>query len=266
MSTGGSGGPGYPILEHDPDRSALIEPGRDRKPTARMPEHCVLCFFGDVVRAYVKETGAEIIDRFKSEMGRIPIYRAEWQGRPFALAQPGVGAPLSAGVMELAIALGGRRFVSCGGAGALVPDLPVGHLIAPEAAVRDEGTSYHYMAPSRTVGCSEDVHAAVVATLEAEGLAFSTGLTWTTDAYYRETRARVRRRRDEGCVAVEMECAALFAVGRFRGVEIASLLYAGDDMSGEQWRHRGWDRAGAIRRRVLELAVQGCLGPEPAEV
>ena len=88
---------------------------------------------------------------------------------------------------------------------------------------------------------------------------FSEVRTWTTDAYFRETRNQVRRRRDEGCVCVEMECAALFAVGRFRGVEIASILYAGDDVSGERWDRRRWTNRADTRNRLVELALAACL-------
>jgi len=69
-----------------------------------------------------------------------------------------------------------------------------------------------------------------------------TGKTWTTDGVYRETRARTARRRDEGCLTVEMEAAALLAVARFRRVPLAYLLYAGDSLAGERWDHRNWQR------------------------
>ena len=67
---------------------------------------------------------------------------------------------------------------------------------------------------------------------------FTAGKIWTTDAMYRETRQKVDRRRAEGCLAVEMEAAAFFAVARFRAIRFAQLLYGGDDLSGAEWDDR----------------------------
>ena len=81
--------------------------------------------------------------------------------------------------------------------------------------------------------------------------------TWTTDAFYRETPAKVRRRREEGCLTVEMEAAAFFAVAQFRGVPFAQLLYGGDDVSGV-WDFRAWTTH-AVREELFWLAAEACL-------
>jgi nucleoside phosphorylase len=100
---------------------------------------------------------------------------------------------------------------------------------------------------------------AVVATLTRHGIDYRLAKTWTTDAIYRETPAKVERRRAEGCATVEMEAAALFAVGQFRKVPVAQLLYGGDDVSGiGEWDHRGWISHG-VREDLLWLAVESCL-------
>ena len=91
-----------------------------------------------------------MIDHVVSEIGRNPIYEVELDGRRLGIVHPGVGAPLAAGFLEELVARGARSFVACGGAGVLVPDVALGHVIVPTSAVRDEGTSYHYLAPSRT--------------------------------------------------------------------------------------------------------------------
>ena len=85
------------------------------------------------------------------------------------------------------------------------------------------------------------------------------GKTWTTDAFYRETPDKVALRRSEGCVAVEMEAAAFFAVARFRGVTFAQMLYGGDDVSGEEWDHREWNKRRSVREDLLWLAAEACL-------
>ena len=99
----------------------------------------------------------------------------------------------------------------------LVPDVALGHVIVPSAAIRDEGTSYHYLPPAREVEPTRQAFDAIVATLERHHVPHVTGKTWTTDGLYRETRGKVERRVAEGCLTVEMEAAAFFAVAAFRG-------------------------------------------------
>ena len=85
------------------------------------------------------------------------------------------------------------------------------------------------------------------------------GRTWTTDAFFRETRAKVDRRRDEGCITVEMEASAMFAAAAFRGAVYGQLLYAGDDLSDKEWDGRAWDQQHDVRDRLLDLALDAVL-------
>ncbi len=94
-----------------------------------------------------------------------------------------------------------------------------------------------------------------MAELDAGGVPHEQGRAWTTDGLFRETRAKVAARREEGCLVVEMEAAALLAVGRFWGAEVGQLLYCGDDLSAEEWDHRHWDRQVGVRQRLFDLAV-----------
>jgi uridine phosphorylase len=180
-------------------------------------------------------------------------------GRRLTLLHPGVGAPMAAAMLEEAIALGCRKFVACGGAGVLDRSIALGHLIVPTAAIRDEGTSYHYLAPGRVVEPSPEAVTYLEATLQRRGAPYLTGKTWTTDALYRETAAKVSRRKQEGCLTVEMEAAALFAVARFRGVILGQILYGGDDVSGVEWDSRHWDKSTTVREQVFRLAAEACL-------
>lgn len=91
--------------------------------------------------------------------------------------------------------------------------------------------------------------------LEEQSVPHATGLTWTTDAPFRETPSKVAARRDQGCLVVEMEASALLAAGRFRGVKVGFLLYAGDDLSGKTWDMRNWTASDA-RARLLPLAIE----------
>lgn len=249
--------PLFPILEYDDAPVAIIEPSQLIRPLD-VPEHCVLCFFQDVIETLCREREARIVARSKSEIGAHPMYEIGFEGRRLAVLHPGVGAPLAAGLLEEAIAFGCRKFIVCGGAGVLDRSVAAGHLVVPASAVRDEGTSYHYLPPSREVEAAPDAVAAIRKTLERHGVEYLLAKTWTTDAIYRETRGKMARRRAEGCLTVEMEAAAFFAVARFRGVTLGQILYGGDDISGDEWDSRGW-ATHAVRETLFWLAAEACL-------
>jgi len=253
----------YPILEFDPNPEAIIEPSRLLRPKD-VPEHCVLCFFQDVITGLVQSGQARVVDTRQSEIGSHLAYEMAVEGRRLAVLHPGIGAPLAAGLLEEMIALGCRKFIACGGAGVLNREIVVGHVVVPTAAIRDEGTSYHYLylPPGREVEPSPARVAAVRAVLEKQAVPYIEGKTWTTDAFFRETPAKVRRRRAEGCLTVEMEAAAFFAVAVFRGVTYAQILYGGDDVSGEDWDHRDWVGRVSTRKALFLLAAQACLALE----
>jgi len=249
----------YPILEYDPDPEAVIEPRRVKQPMD-VPEHCVICFFREVIAKLAGRGDVRQIAAFHSEMGEHPLYELDVDGRRLAFFHPGVGAPLAAGLLEEAIARGCRYFIACGGAGVLDREIAVGHIVVPATAVRDEGTSYHYLPPGREVAAAAAGVAAIEQVLTAHGVPYVVGKTWTTDAFYRETRAKVRRRRAEGCLTVEMEAAAFFAVAQFRHVTFAQILYGGDDVSSDTWDARDWDTtARSVREKLFWLAAEACL-------
>jgi len=247
-----------PILEFDPAPDALIDPQRIIAPI-EIPERCVICFFQEVIAGLLAAGRLTLAATQRSEMGTHPVYTLEVRGQRLALFHPGIGAPLAAAMLEEVIALGCRSFIACGGAGSLDALGVLGHIMVPTSAVRDEGTSYHYLPPAREVAAEPQVVAAIERVLQREQLSYLLTKTWTTDAIYRETRERIARRRAEGCLTVDMEAAALFAVAQFRGVRLAQLLYAGDDLSGDLWDHRGWDSQGSTRERLFWLAVDACL-------
>jgi uridine phosphorylase len=248
----------YPILEFDLASDAMIEPSREIEPQD-VPEHCVICFFREVLEKVVAEHGARVAAANYWEDGRHDVYEIEHNGQRLAFFHPGVGAPAAAGLLEEVIAFGCRKFVVCGGAGVLQKDIAVGHLIVVSAAVRDEGVSYHYLPPGREVQADPRAVAALQRELQQRGVPYRVGKTWTTDAPYRETRLMVARRQAENCVTVEMEAAALLAVAQYRGVVLGQVLYGGDDLSGSAWDNRGWQSRREIRQQLFWLAAEACL-------
>jgi uridine phosphorylase len=252
----------YPILEFDPAPEAVIEPRRHIA-AIDAPEQCVICFFMEVIEQVVKEHNGRVIKEARWEDGMHYLYEIDIDGKRLAVMNPGVGGPIAAGLLEWAIALGCRTFIACGGAGVLDRAITVGHLVVPTSAVRDEGTSYHYLPPGREVAASERGVAAIEATLQAHHVPYLLGKTWTTDAPYRETTGKVQLRKAEGCLTVDMEAASFFAVAQFRGVTLAQILYGGDDVSSEQWDNRDWVKH-SVRTQLFHLAAEACLRIEEA--
>ena len=94
--------------------------------------------------------------------------------------------------------------------------------------------------------------------LDTHAVPYEIGKTWTTDALYRETRARIARRQADGCRTVEMECAAFLAVAAFRDVPFGQLLLAGVDISGHEWDPRHTGEKKVSPERLFWLAAEAC--------
>ena len=241
----------YPVCEYDPSREPLIKPTDFLEKT--LPAKCVITFFRKELQQFAGEKNLPVLGYLHSEVLDIPIYGVT---KDLCVTMPFATAPGAAGTIEELHAMGCDAFLVCGGAGSLKRDSRVGEIIVPVAAVRDEGTSYHYLPPSREVACHQAAADYVTSRLAAWGIPFTTGKTWTTDAMYRETPDRIALRRQEGCVTVEMETAAFFAVSRYYDLPLAQMLYAGDDVSGEAWDARDWNRQRSVRSNLLLTAVK----------
>jgi uridine phosphorylase len=248
----------YPILEFDEDKEALIEPSKIIEPID-IPKHCVLPIFHEVVDKLVEGKRTKFIHNIESEIGLFPVYEIQGYDKRMAIVHPGVGAPFVAAVLEELIALGCKKFIACGGAGVLQKDIVRGMVVVVNSAIRDEGTSYHYLPPSREVNADPEVIKVVETVLQKHKVKYLVGKTWTTDGVYRETQEKIALRKSEGCLTVEMEAAAFLAVSQFRGVKFGQILAAGDDVSGEEWDRRYCDQKASHHERLFWLAVESCL-------
>lgn len=221
--------------EFDPERRAVINPDETHGPIEGFPEICLGIFSKPIVDHLVEKYRGMEITHVNFCTGTVPVYRVEAGGTPAVLFLPHVGGPAAVDFIENMIPHGGKYFVFCGAAGVLDPRIAHGKLLLPTAAIRDEGTSYHYLPPSGEVALDPASVDACRQALTALGLPFVEGKTWTTDAFYRETRAKLRRRREQGCVSVDMECASLAAAAQFRGVPFAQFFYATDTLDEDAW-------------------------------
>jgi uridine phosphorylase len=250
-----------PLLEFDPDNKAIIEPQLTVK--GKSPSgYCVMTFFGRVIQKLLAEKKIEIVqDLFLPAPSTYPsyVYKLEFEGKTVAVVHPGIGASLAAGSFDELIALGCKKFVACGTAGVLKSELNMGSVVIVETAVRDEGTSFHYAPPSREIAADKKVISKLEKVLEKHRIKYTTGKTWTTDGFYRETKGKVAKRLAEGCITVEMEASALLAVAGFRRVAFGQYLMAADDVSGENWDPRYVRDRISSDEKVFWLSVEACL-------
>ena len=207
----------------------------------------MILVFGRRWRGYLSRKFRGTLDR------RTDIYRVRPSVGVTVLAGP--GAPHVAIVVEELAALGVRRFVIVGIAGSLQPSLRVGSLVLCGRALRDEGTSHHYIRPGRFVRPSAGLTETLRTELERRGTPYAIGPTWTIDAPYRETVTEIRRYRRLGILTVEMEASALFSVARLRGRQSAALFVISDHLDERGWEPRFHDSRPGLRR-ALELAIR----------
>jgi purine-nucleoside phosphorylase len=157
-------------------------------------------------------------------------------GRGFSTLTSPMGAPMAVLLLEQLIALGARRFLYVGFCGALATSYGIGDCFIPERAVREEGTSYHYLPADVIPTSAPRLNAILQEHANQQRLAVRQGPIWTTDAPYRETAHKIRHFQAAGVHAVDMEMAALFAVGHYRDCEVAALLIVSDECYHPTWR------------------------------
>jgi len=159
-------------------------------------------------------------------------------------------------LLEELVAFGVRRIVLLGYCGAIQKGVSIGDVILPMEAIREEGTSYHYLPEGEKSSPDPKIQKKLSDWMGRMGLSFHEGAIWTTDAPYRETREKIRRYRTEGVLGVEMEMAAVFAFGRARGVSTGAMLLVSDKVGEEGWDIGFFsDQVQFTRKRVIDLLI-----------
>ena len=177
------------------------------------------------------------------------IYRRDG----YVVAQSSIGAAASVMQLEEFAAFGVKRVIYLGYCGSLMDEVRVGDLVIPTEAIREEGTSYHYLPEGRRCFPDSSLQDRIFALASASGFTVRQGAVWTTDAPYRETKSKVYRYGREGVLGVEMEMSALFAVASVRNVSIGAMLLVSDELNGGVWR-KGFfsNELRESRKKVIE--------------
>ncbi|MCW4019975.1 MAG: nucleoside phosphorylase, partial [Candidatus Bathyarchaeota archaeon] len=151
------------------------------------------------------------------------------------IARSWIGSPAAAMVLEELVACGAKKVFEVGCVGALQPTLQPGDMVVVSEAIRDEGTSHHYFPQDVELESSLRLRDLLAEVLSKKRLQYRIGSVWTTDGVYRETKRKLLRLRGQGVLGVNMETSALFAVAKYRGVEMASAQVVSDVLSEQGW-------------------------------
>lgn len=247
------------LHEFDPRETAIFTPELvfDRLPG--MPKVAVSCFsFVTFERMLALFPDAEIIATLKCASQEFPVYKVRYRDVELALYLSGVGAPQCVGQLEEIYALGAQCLVLFGTCGVLDRNIADCAIILPDAAMRDEGTSYHYAPPSDEIAVNIRHAQLFRALLDELHVSCVTGKAWTTDSMYRETREKTARRKAAGCVCVDMECASVAAVAQFRGKDALHFFYAADNLDAEEWDQRSLSNNANLteKDRIAAIALE----------
>ena len=210
------------------------------KEDAPKVDACIVTFSYLIEKFVLENYDCKQIAQFYFATGVTPIYQLEYNGKKFAFYKTYVGAPACVGTIEDTLSeIKTNKYIVFGGAGCLNREITHGKVMVPTEAYRDEGTSYHYAAPSDYIKIK---NTEIVANFREENeIPYVKGKTWTTDAFYRETVSNFEKHKADGCISVEMECSGLQAVCDFRNLELYIFFTSGDLLDAPKWDKRHKD-------------------------
>ncbi|MFZ5452828.1 MAG: nucleoside phosphorylase [Thermodesulfobacteriota bacterium] len=221
-----------PHLDYSPESPSLINPHR-QPGEAPVSPRVILAFTRPDYHILCRLSKATGPPRYLWDCA---LHEGHWEGQSVTVAGPVLGAPYAVMVLERLIALGARVVLALGWCGSLQQQIKVGSLVVPTAAVGGDGTSRHYLPHSRQPAPYPGLGALLRNHVETTDIPRFFGSIWTTDAFYRETAEQVRYYQSRGILAVDLELAALFAVGQYRQVAVAGLLVVSDELGELTWR------------------------------
>jgi len=224
------------IIDSFDDKSeAKINP--EINENAPKVDACIITFSNIIEEYVLNNYKCEKIGEFKFATGITPIYKIMFNGKAFAFYKTYVGAPACVGTIEDTLSqIKTNKYIVFGGAGCLNKEIAFGKVMIPTEAYRDEGTSYHYAKAKDYIKIkNSDI---IAKFMKLNEIPYIKGKTWTTDSFYRETLNNIEKRKNDGCISVEMECSAIQAMCDFRNLEFYTFFTSGDLLDAPKWDER----------------------------
>ena len=231
---------GFPNLKDKHAKDSMFTPSefmayqkkRGKYPKFKTPEGVIFCYQRSLMEFILENHKTTKVEGFYGEMYLLD----ETKGKVAIIGKFGIGSPVVATLLEELIAFGVKKFVSIGTAGTLQKDITIGSLMVCEKAIRDEGTSHHYLKPSKYAYASKEMTNKIKKFLDKFKQEYFVGTSWTIDAPYRETIAEAKQYQTEEVATVEMEASALFAVAQYRNVELGAIFTISDSLAELEWK------------------------------
>ena len=189
-----------------------------------------------------------------------PLYIMKYKDSEILLFMAGVSAPHIAGDLEEIAYQGVDTFIIFGNCGVLDKTIPDCGIIIPTLAYREEGTSYHYIPDSDTIDLDDTYKELFKVILKEHDFEYREGPTWTTDAFYRETKDKFNYFKEKGCLSVDMEASAIGAICKYLNKKSFLFFYAGDNLDSVEWEERSlsgkvsFDKKQEVALLALDLA------------
>lgn len=255
-----------PLFEHDHTDEPIFLPGnmldaariQKNLPHLIVPEGCLLDFDGELVDFLVASGKVKLEPAWPCFHTRLYLWHVN--GTEYGIIGGTVGASFAVLVAEELFALGCKALVTISSAGLIAEQLQTPLFLLIEQALRDEGTSYHYLPPDRYAQASSPLLEAVARQLNDAGLQCIRGKSWTTDAPFRETQKLITARRDEGIISVEMEAAALLSMGAALNKPVICFAHITNSMATrEDDFEKGGDDGHETALKVCAMALSALI-------
>lgn len=229
----------FPHFKNKYEHEAFVKPSdyleykkrMGRYPKIKIPENVLICYSRRFLNYYIKNHKMKRVEEVPREFYLVN----ETKSQVALLGGFGIGAPAVVNVMEELIALGVKKFISIGEAGSLQKNIRIGDIVVCDRAIRDEGTSHHYLKYSKYAYPSKDLIEKIKLAFQKYKIKYFTGTNWSQDAPYRETVKEVEHYQKEGVATVEMEASAIFALGKYRKVDVGAIFTISDSLAGLKW-------------------------------
>lgn len=199
---------------------------------------CLILYSWEIQEHLLNTFQCEKIGELGVCNGKIPIYKINYKGKDVAFYLTGIGSAVASSLCyEASWAIGATKFIMFGSCGSLDREKTTGKFIVPTESYRGEGCSYYYAPPADYIEI-KNCHK-LAAIFEEINVPHVLGRNWTTDSMLRETKGLVAKRKEEGCISVEMELAGVQAVCDFYGLELYDFLEAGDVLEASGYEVEG---------------------------
>ncbi len=209
----------------------LLREARRQKniPEGNIPAICVLDPDGDIVKYLLKTNQAELDKHWACY--HTNLYKFQNKEQTIGIIGNAVGASFAVLLAEQLFVSGCKLLISITSAGIINPPKNNSRFILIESALRDEGTSFHYLAPDKTAAINNHLYNTLTGLFSNTEISLESGTSWTTDAPYRETKAAIEIAQNRGVTAVEMEASALYSYGLAKKKDIICYAHLANSMA-----------------------------------